>query len=77
MTAELRKIDAEPLGTQVVERLEETMAAAKRGELSSVAIAVVYRDGSTGTCWSEAPSIGLLIASTTRLQHRLLTIGDA
>lgn len=78
MTAkpELRAIDAEPLGADVVAKLEEALEAARAGELSSVAIAVVYRDGSTGTSWSKAPSVGLLVGSTARLQHRLLRIGD-
>lgn len=72
----LHVIDAEPLGTGIVEHLEDALQMAREGKLSSVGLAVVYRDGSTGTSWSELPSIGLLIAATTRLQNRLLKIGE-
>jgi hypothetical protein len=74
--AGLKVINAEPLGRDIIAKLEDALAKARAGELSSIGLAVVYRDGSTGTGWSDAPSIGLLIAATTRLQHRLLKIGD-
>lgn len=72
----LTTIDAEPLGANVISTLEETLAMARQGKLSSVGVVVVYRDGSTGTGWSSAPSMGLLIAATVRLQHRLIQMGD-
>lgn len=76
MTDKLRVIDAEPLGEDVVQKLEEALVEARAGKLSSVAVAVVYRDGCTGTSWSNPPSIGLLLAAATRLQYRLLKIGE-
>lgn len=74
--AQLTAIDAEPLGGEIIERLEEALEKARAGELSSVAVCVVYRDGSTGNSWSTAPSLALLIASAARLQHRLHLAAD-
>jgi hypothetical protein len=68
---QLEVIEAEPLGEDIVEKLEAVLSKAKKGELSSVAIAVVYRDGSTGGSWSKAPSSSLQIGSVTMLQWRL------
>jgi hypothetical protein len=74
---ELCVIDAEPaISPDVIERLTELTKAIEKDEVSSIGIAVVYRDGSTGTCWSTPPSYGLLIAAVAHLQHRLLQVGD-
>jgi hypothetical protein len=70
MTA-LRVIEAEPVGGDIVDKLQTALNEALAGRLSSVAIAVVYRDGATGSSWSEAPSLGLLLGSATLLQARI------
>ena len=70
----LSVIEAEPVGADVIDRLEELLEKARAGEISSVAAAVVYRDGSTGSCWSSAPSFGLLIGSTAVLQANLIAM---
>lgn len=67
----LTVIEAEPISPDVVEYIEQVLAMAKRGELSSVAISYVFRDGSTGRGWSTPPSIGLLLGSVTVTQHLL------
>jgi hypothetical protein len=72
MPPELHAIDAEPPGADVIEKLEEALATAREGKLSSVAIAVVYRDGKTGRSWSNAPSVPLLIGSIARLEAALI-----
>ena len=69
--ADLHVIEAEPPGEDVLAKLRETLAEAEAGNLSSVAIAVVYRDGSTGSAWSSPPSAGLQLGSVTALQARL------
>jgi hypothetical protein len=77
MTAKLLTVHPEPpISPDVIERLTEICGAIQRDEISAVGVAVVYRDGSTGTAYSTTPSIGLLIAAVTRLQHRLLRIGE-
>lgn len=72
----LRLLTAEPLGASVIERLNEAMERAKRGEISSIAIALVNRDGSSESCWSDVPSYGLLIGAVARMQYRLMVKGD-
>ena len=74
--SELEVINAEPLGDDIVGKFEEALERARAGELSSAAIAVVYRDGSTGSSWSKPSSLGLLLGSVTRLQSRLLKLFD-
>lgn len=58
----------------VVERLEDVLAMAKEGKLSSVAIAYVYRDGSSGAVYSRIPSLPALIGSVSILTARLQKI---
>jgi hypothetical protein len=52
-----------------VAKLEEVLAKAKAGEISSCAIAVVYRDGSSGRSWSKAHSITALQGSIALLSY--------
>lgn len=66
--AKLKVIECEPIGESVVERLEEVLEKAYAGEISSVAIAVVYRDGSTGSAWSRMPSVSTMIGAVARMQ---------
>jgi hypothetical protein len=73
---DLKVIEPEPCGADVVEKLEEALEKAKSGELSSVAIAIVYRDGCTGSSWSAPLSYSILIGAVARLQHRLIASGD-
>lgn len=72
----LRAIDAEPLGDDVIATLEEALAKAKAGDLSSVGLVVVYRDGTTGRAWSKAPSVTLLAGAAARLQYALLKLTE-
>lgn len=64
-------IEAEPVGADIIVKLKEALEKAEKGELSSVAIAVVYRDGSTGSSWSVAPSLGLQIGAVSMMHWRL------
>ena len=74
MSADLIPLDSAPVGEGVVERLEETLALAREGRISSVAIAIVYRDGSTGDCRSTLPSIGTMAGAVSILHSRLCRI---
>lgn len=67
----LSVIEAEAVSPDLVETLEEALAKAKAGELSSVALAVVYRDGCINWAWSTPPSFGLLLGAVNRLAHKL------
>lgn len=73
---DLHVIEAEPAGTDIIERLEEALEEARAGKLSSVAIAFVYRDGCVGGSWSTPPSHGLLLGSVSRLAYRINQVLD-
>lgn len=70
--ADLRAIEPEPLGEAVIPLLEEALRLARAGELSSVAVALVHRDGCTQSLWSEPPSVGLLLGSVHILAHKIM-----
>jgi hypothetical protein len=68
----VKVLDAEPVGADTVAKLEEALEKARAGQLSSVALAVVYRDGTSGRAWSSAPSLSCLIGAVVRLEHALI-----
>lgn len=70
--ADLEVITAEPPGKGVIEILRETLSQAEKGDISSVAVAVVYRDGNTSSGWSKVPSFSTLIGAIARLQAKLI-----
>ena len=74
--AEVRVLDAEPVGEDVVAKLEEALEQARQGQISSVAIAVVYRSGETNRSWSKPPSLSLLIGSVAKLEAALIRRAD-
>jgi hypothetical protein len=77
MSAELKVLNAEPaVHPDVIAMLTEVCAWVERDEVSSVAIAVVRRDGAASTCWSKPHSLPALIGAVERLKHRLLTSVD-
>lgn len=69
MSANLHVIHAEPEGSDAVRVLEELLERAKAGDLSAVAVSVVYRDGPIGSQWSYTPNIGSLLGAIVRAQH--------
>jgi hypothetical protein len=73
----LHEIKAEPpVSPDVIERLTEVCKDVEDDKVSSIAIAVVYRDGSPGLCWSTPPSYTCLIGAVARLQHALIRAGE-
>ena len=73
MTATLHKLDiSAPAGADVIATLEAVLEKARAGELSCVAVAMVYRDGCTGQRFSDAPLTGALIGSLAIGQQRLI-----
>ena len=65
-------IDAEPANASVVAYLEEVLQRAREGQFSSIAVAWVYRDGSTGSGTSDVPSLPALTGSVAALQGKLV-----
>lgn len=76
MSAELIPIDYEPPGKHLAETLDEIREMVERGEISSIAVAYVFRDGSTGLAHSAMPSRSTLIGAVERLKFRLLMDGQ-
>lgn len=72
MAAELREITCEPASPDLRERIDELHEIVAAGEVSAVAYAVVYRDGSTNFAFSRLPSRATMIGAVARLQHKML-----
>lgn len=68
---QLRPIDAISPAADVIDVLERALLKAHAGEFSSVAIGVVYRDGSISHMRSSAPSFPCQIAALHRCAHRM------
>jgi len=73
----LRVLDPEPPAANVIETLEDALVEARQGRLSSVAVAIVYRDGAAGGTWSELPSRVAMLGSIARLNHKINLDADA
>lgn len=76
MAAELLAIEPEDPTQVVIEKLEEVLKLARAGELSAVAIAVVYRDGRTGARWSPSPRFASVLGAVDRLAYKLNQLQD-
>jgi hypothetical protein len=74
---DLRAIDAEPPGQAVIRVLKDALDRARKGELSSVAVAMVERDGSADWNWSYVPNSSTLIGSIERMKTDLIRETDA
>lgn len=70
--AKLSEVKPEPLSKDVVERLEHLLEKAKRGEISSFAAAIVYRDGNSGEVWSAIPHYSIMIGALERMKWNML-----
>lgn len=69
--AGLAVIEPEPRGRSVIELLEETLERARNGEISAIAIASVYPDGTGDWAWSELPGRLLMLGSVARMHFAL------
>lgn len=68
---ELVAIEPEGVDADLIERLEHALEKARGGQVSSVAIALVYRDGSTSTAWSSPPHWAALLGAVHHMAWRL------
>lgn len=69
--ADIHVLTPEPEGNGIIECLEDALALAKAGKLSSIAVATVDREGVCGCSWSYAPSFGTLLGSIASLQYKI------
>lgn len=76
MTAKLYKIDSIPgdHSADMKRMLGEMLEQVEAGEISSIAIAVVHRDGCTGSSYSPQTNVGTQIDALEWLKHRLLEL---
>lgn len=68
---ELAVIEAEDQAADVIDALERALTKARAGQLSSVAIVYVYRDGTTGHRRSKLPSYPAMMGAVARFMHKL------
>lgn len=68
---DLVAIDPESVSPDLVETIEAVLEKARAGEVSSVAIAFVYRDGSTHQTWSSPPSFFTLLGAVHQMAFRM------
>lgn len=71
MTAELRAIDPEPPAEGAEEMLEDMLERVRAGEVSSIAIVYVNRQGGSSWGWSKIPSFATLIGATHTMLHKM------
>jgi hypothetical protein len=64
-------IPSEDVAADAVEVIEEVLARAKAGELSSVSIAWTTREGVAGNTWSAGPHSAAQIGSAAIMLHQL------
>lgn len=64
-------IDPEPPAQNVIATLERALEQARAGDLSSVALAFVHRDGAVSAEWSALPSRPAMLGSISRLAHKI------
>lgn len=55
----------------VIARLEEALEEARAGNIVSVAISTIEKDGTIGGSWSETDDFPRLLGAIARLQHRI------
>lgn len=71
---ELTLIDSVPPDKSVVEILESLLEMAREGKFGSIAVATVYRDGTTGDAWSAPTALGTQIGAVSILHARLVNL---
>jgi hypothetical protein len=69
--ADLHPIEPEIVDEGIVDLLEDVLAAAREGEIASVAVAIVHRDGVAGARWSTRGSFVRILGAVDRLRHKL------
>jgi len=70
--ARLSVVQPEPLATDLVPRLEALLEAAKSGEISAFAAAVVYRNGYTGDAYSYLPHTAIMLGAIEKLKFKIM-----
>lgn len=69
---DLRVIDSVPADKSVTDYLEHVAAKIAEGNVSAIAVAFVYRDGSTGSGYSEQPNSATMVGAVEALKAKLV-----
>ena len=69
---DLHVIDPTPVDAAVVDYLEHLLARAREGRYSAIAVAFVYRDGSTGSGYSRQHSLATMVGGVEALKTKLI-----
>lgn len=69
--ADLHAIEPETVDPGVVALLEVALAQARDGEIASIGLAIVYRDGVAGAKWTTGGSFMRILGAVHRLAHKL------
>jgi hypothetical protein len=78
VTAKLLTIEPEPpVPPDVIGKMTTICEWVQHDKVSSLAIAVVHRDGSVSTTWSSPCALVTLLGAVERLKHRLNVEMDA
>ena len=65
---DLRLVMREPKGRGIIATLQDLLKQARAGEISAVAVAIVYPTGAVGRCWSEVPSPDLMVGAIEQMK---------
>ena len=68
----LHAIEPEPVAEGIIEVLEEVLESAKSGKVSSVAIAVVLRDGAPDWAMSYLPCVSTMLGTIDRMHFAIM-----
>jgi len=68
----LTLITSQPPAADIADTMDRLLEIVSEGGMSSIAIAMVDRDGCSRTIWSEAPCVQSLIGAVAILQQRLV-----
>lgn len=69
--AELIALEPEAQAADLIAVLDDARAKVEAGEISSIAIAFVYRNGDSNSSWSGLPNRVQMLGSIYRLAHKL------
>jgi hypothetical protein len=75
--ADLIAIEPETVDAGVVALLETALGQARDGEIASIGLAIVYRDGVAGAKWTTGGSFIRILGAVDRLRHKLNLDMDA
>jgi hypothetical protein len=75
-TAEIHEIQLEPANAGVVECIGEALGLAATGQVSTIAIIIIQRDGCPRFSHSAIHNYSMMVGAIARLQHDIIIEGE-